>query len=75
MNELLNEYIKKSGYKLGYIASQLGITYVALHNKLCKKHEFTLNEAMKLKNLLNISDEDWNQIVEDITNETVSASN
>ena len=42
--ELVNQYIRDSGLKLGYIAKQLGITYVALHNKMIGKHPFTLQE-------------------------------
>ena len=59
MNELMKKYIERSGYKLKYIADKLGITYVGLHNKLYGKYEFTVSEAYKMKELLNISDEDF----------------
>jgi len=58
----LNEMIDKSGFKLGFIAQKLGITYVALHNKLVGKRSFTLDEALILKDLLNISEAEFKEI-------------
>lgn len=66
MNELMKKYIERSGYKLKYIADKLEITYVGLHNKLYGKYEFTVSEAYKMKELLNISDEDFNVIFKPI---------
>lgn len=61
MNVLLDKYIKDSGYKVGFIASQLGLTYAGFHYKLIA-HRFSAAEALKLKELLNISDEDFEEI-------------
>lgn len=62
MNNLLKTYVVDSGYKLQFIASQLGITYVALHNKLENKNDFTLPEMSVLKSMLNIPDDDFIKI-------------
>ena len=59
MTNSLKTYIANSGYKLHYIASKLGITYVALHNKLENKTEFTVTEMRALKSILNITDDDF----------------
>ena len=61
--ELVNQYIRDSGLKLGYIAKQLGITYVALHNKMIGKHPFTLQELTILKSLLKLNDNQWNSLL------------
>ena len=61
--ELVNQYIRDSGLKLGYIAKQLGITYVALHNKMIGKHPFTLQELTILKSLLKLNDDQWNSLL------------
>lgn len=62
MNKLLKKYIDASGYKMKYIANRLDITYVALHNKLTGKTEFTISEAFVLKSLLKIPSEEWEEI-------------
>ena len=67
---MLEEYIKKSGYKLGFIAEQLGLTYVGLRYKL-NANRFTVKEALKLQELLSISDDDFKVIFSD---EAVSTS-
>lgn len=55
---LLEEYIKKSGYKKSYIAAQLGITAYALTLKINNKSEFKANEITILCKLLKISTKD-----------------
>ena len=67
----LNDYIEASGYKLKFIAEKLGITYQSLYNKLHDISKFTLVEALRLKHLLNITEDDWNNI---FGNETVPTS-
>lgn len=59
---LLKEFIKRSGISLTNVAKHLGITYVALNNKLQGKYAFTLDEAIKLKHLLNLTQSEWNAI-------------
>ena len=61
--ELVNQYIRDSGLKLGYIAKQLGITYVALHNKMIGKYPFTLQELTILKALLKLNVDQWNSLL------------
>lgn len=51
---LLKEYIKRSGYKMSYIAEQLGITAYALSLKINNKSEFKANEIDILCKLLKI---------------------
>lgn len=69
--EKLEKLIRRSGYRLQFIAEKLEITYVALHNKLIGKNKFTLAEAIRLKRLLDIDESDWKEIFE---NDIVSAS-
>lgn len=55
---LLLERIKKSGYKLSYVAQRLGITRQSLHSKIYNKGEFKASEIEILSNLLCIGVED-----------------
>ena len=63
----LEQYIEKSGYKIGYIATRLGITYVGFRYKVIGKNKFTVAEALMLQEILNISDEDFKVIFRDET--------
>ena len=58
MNEL-NERIKKSGIKKGYIAKELNISNQAMSNKLGGKTPFTTKEAYKVKLLLGLSNDEF----------------
>jgi hypothetical protein len=49
---LLSERIKKSGYKVGYVAQCLGITRQSLHSKINNHVEFKASEIDTLCNLL-----------------------
>ena len=51
---LLEEYIKRSGYRKNYIAEQLGITAYAFTLKCNNKSEFKATEIDMLCNILNI---------------------
>lgn len=51
---LLEEYIKKSGYKKSFLAEQIGITYYAFALKCNNKSEFKANEIDMLCKLLKI---------------------
>ena len=53
--ELLNEVIKKSGLKREWIAEQLGITRVALAQKINNESEFKISEMRKLTKVLSLS--------------------
>lgn len=55
---LLEEYIKKSGYKKSFIAEQLGITAYAFALKCNNKSEFKAKEIEILCKLLKIGIKD-----------------
>lgn len=53
--KILNEKIRKSGYKLTFIAEQCGLTYQGLLPKLKGKREFTQSEISALRDLLKLT--------------------
>lgn len=55
---LLEEYIKKSGYKKGFIAKQLGLTSYGFTLKVNNKSEFKANEMTILCKILKINAKD-----------------
>lgn len=63
--DLLKELIGRSGVSFTNIAKALDITYVALNNKLKGKYKFTLDEALKLKKILNLTQSEWNAIFDE----------
>ena len=63
--ELLKEFIDRSGISLTNIAKQLNITYVALNNKLKGKYAFTLDEALLLKKILHLTQNEWNAVFDE----------
>lgn len=54
---MLKNYIRKSGYRIYFIAEKLGITYQGLMNKIDNKTEFKQTEIVELTKLLNIDTE------------------
>lgn len=58
----LKAEIARKGVKKGYIAEELGISTTSLHNKLCGKREFKISEAIKLREILELSDEAFDRI-------------
>ena len=54
-NELVR-IIKKTGFKMGYIAESLELSRSALWKKINNKSEFTQSQIYKLCNMLAISD-------------------
>ena len=56
--ELLKDYISKSGYKLGYLANQVGISRFSLTQKINNKSEFKANEMDALSRLLGIKNKE-----------------
>jgi len=64
--KLLKELIDRSGISLTNIAKQLGITYVALNNKLKGKFAFTLDEALALKKILHLTQSEWNAVFDEV---------
>lgn len=55
---LLKDYIKCSGYKIRFLARQLGISEHSLSRKINGKNEFKANEIDMLCSLLKIGTKD-----------------
>jgi plasmid maintenance system antidote protein VapI len=55
---LLKDYIKRSGYKIRFLAHQLGISEHSLSRKINGKNEFKANEIDMLCSLLKIGTKD-----------------
>lgn len=53
--ELLQEKLNNSGYKMTFVAKELGITYQALLNKLNNKSQFKVDEVKTLGILLHLT--------------------
>ncbi len=60
--DLLKTTIINKGLSLTSVAKDLGITYVALNNKLKGKYSFTLEEALLLKKNLKLTQAEWSEI-------------
>jgi len=60
--DLLREFIKRSGISYTNVAKMLGITYVALNNKLKGEFKFTLEEALALKKILDLTQSEWDAV-------------
>lgn len=60
--EQLVEKIRTSGLKKEFIAAKIGMSLNSLNNKISGRTKFIINEAFKLKILLNLSDEEFNSI-------------
>lgn len=62
---LLDEFIKRSGLTKTYIAKELNITYVGFNNKTQGRSQFSLSEALKLKRLLNMTQQEWEAVFDE----------
>lgn len=51
---LLKTQINKSGFRTSYIAKSLDITKQAFYNKLNNRTDFTVDQAFKIKRILNL---------------------
>jgi len=60
--ELLREKIDSSGVKITFLAKEIGITYMALTNKMNKKVDFKCEEAGAIKKVLRLTDEEVKEI-------------
>lgn len=60
--QLLNTYIDKSGYKLGFIIDQLGISRQAFDKKMKNINKFRVSEVYVLCDLLKIPEDDKHKI-------------
>lgn len=59
---LLRKKIDESGYKLRFIASKLDITYQGFLKKINNETEFKASEMQILRELLNLTDAEFEQI-------------
>ena len=59
---LLRNKINESGYKISFVAKQVGITYQGLLKKINNETEFKANEIQALCNLLKICMEEKEKI-------------
>lgn len=60
--ELLREKIDACGFKLVYVAKQVGVSYQAFLKKLNNETEFKASEVMILKELLHLTDDEVMEI-------------
>ena len=56
MFNYLKSILSEKGIKRRILAKELNISETALFNKLAGRTEFTLNECLKIKNLLNLNE-------------------
>ncbi|MCL4415257.1 MAG: helix-turn-helix domain-containing protein [Actinobacteria bacterium] len=63
----LNELIKKSGYQKEYIAKKMGVSIYTISHWVNGKTSPTLNQAQKLKEILNLDSID--QLIEEEENQ------
>ena len=56
--DLLREKIDQSGYKLRFIAKNIGLTYQGFLNKINNRNEFRANEIQDLYDLLDLTEEE-----------------
>lgn len=56
--DLLREKIDQSGYKLRFIAKNIGLTYQGFLNKINNRNEFRANEIQALYDLLDMTEEE-----------------
>lgn len=61
-SEKLKAKIRDSGYKIRFLAEQLGISYQALYNKVDNKTQFLASEIMRFSDLLNLTPEERDDI-------------
>lgn len=61
-SELLRQKIEQSGYKLRFLAEQIGVTYQAFLNKINNRSEFRAKEIQALYELLNLTEEERAEI-------------
>lgn len=56
--QLLEEKVRNSGKKKGYLAKCCGISSMALYNKTHNRYQFTAEQILTLSEELNLSSED-----------------
>ena len=58
----LREYILSHGINQQWLARELGISYQALYVKLNGKGNFSLKQALKIKELLRLTEQEFDEI-------------
>lgn len=58
----LREYILSHGINQQWVARELGISYQALYVKLNGKGNFSLKQALKIKELLRLTEQEFDEI-------------
>ena len=59
---MLRDKLKKSGYKMKYVAAQLGVTYQGFLNKINNESEFKAGEIQTLYDLLGLTKDERENI-------------
>lgn len=59
---LLNNKIKDSGYRLGYLAEKLNLSRAGLYNKINGKTEFLASEIQALSDILKLDGKEREEI-------------
>lgn len=62
---LLREFINRSGMSITNVAKELNITYQSLNQKLQGQYAITLDEALQLKRMLNLTQSEWNAVFDE----------
>ena len=57
----LKEYFEERGVNLQWLSRELGITYQALYVKLKGKGNFSIKQALVIKHLLRMTEEEFEQ--------------
>lgn len=63
--DLLREFIDRSGISLTNVAKALDMTYISLNNKLKGIYAFTLDEALRLKRILHLTQSEWDAVFDE----------
>jgi DNA-binding XRE family transcriptional regulator len=58
----LKEFLIEHGINQQWLAKQLGITYQALYVKLKGKGNFSLEQSLKIKRLLRLTEQEFEEI-------------
>jgi DNA-binding XRE family transcriptional regulator len=58
----LKQYIDENKVNQQWLAEQLGITYQALYVKLVGKGNFSIKQALKIKSLLRLTWEEFEEL-------------
>lgn len=57
--ELFKKYLVEHGIKQQWLAKELGLTYQALYVKLVGKGNFSIKQALTIKKLLRLTEQEF----------------